>query len=101
MAKTSLIARNEKRKRLVKKYFEKRQELKKKLLDPDLKPPEKEQILRAIRRLPRDSSPTRVTTRCALTGRGRGCYQKFQLSRIAFRELALSGDLPGVIKASW
>ncbi len=101
MAKTSTVARNLKRKRLVAKYAHKRRKLKKLFMDPSLKPQEREQIQRAMRRLPRDSSRTRVTTRCALTGRGRGCYRKFQLSRIAFREAALRGDLPGVTKSSW
>ena len=101
MAKQSIVARNLKRKRLVAKYATKRRRLKKMLLDPSLKPQEKEQIQRAIRRMPRDSSRTRVGTRCALTGRSRGCYRKFQLSRIAFREAALRGDLPGVTKSSW
>jgi len=101
MAKTSTVARNDRRKRLVAKYAQKRQHLKKLFFDPSLKPKEKEQVQRALRRLPRDSSRTRVTTRCWLTGRGRGCYRKFQLSRIAFREAALKGELPGVTKASW
>ena len=101
MAKTSTVARNLKRKRLVAKYKTKRQTFKKMLLDPNLKPQEREQIQRAFRRMPRDSSRTRVSSRCALTGRSRGCYRKFQLSRIAFREAALRGDLPGVTKSSW
>ncbi len=101
MAKTSTVARNEKRKRLVAKYKAKRLHFKKMLLDPSLKPQEREQIQRAVRRMPRDSSRTRASIRCALTGRSRGCYRKFQLSRIAFREAALRGDLPGVTKSSW
>ena len=101
MAKQSIVARNLKRRRLVAKYETKRRKLKKMLLDPNLKPQEKEQIQRAIRRMPRDSSRTRASIRCALTGRSRGCYRKFQLSRIAFREAALRGDLPGVTKSSW
>ena len=101
MAKQSIIARNLKRKRLVAKYETKRRKLKKMLLDQSLKPQEREQIQRAIRRMPRDSSRTRVSLRCALTGRSRGCYRKFQLSRIAFREAALRGELPGVTKSSW
>ena len=101
MAKQSIVARNLKRKRLVAKYATKRRRLKKMLLDPSLKAQEKEQIQKAIRRMPRDSSRTRVGTRCALTGRSRSCYRKFQLSRIAFREAALRGDLPGVTKSSW
>ena len=101
MAKTSTVARNLKRKRLVAKYRTKRSHLRKMLLDPSLKPQEREQLQRAVRRMPRDASRTRVGTRCALTGRSRSCYRKFQLSRIAFREAALRGDLPGVTKSSW
>ncbi|MBM3162922.1 MAG: 30S ribosomal protein S14 [Chlorobi bacterium] len=89
MAKKSIIARNEKRKKLVEKYAAKREEL--------LKAGDYE----ALRKLPRDSSATRVRTRCVLTGRGRGVYEKFGLCRQMFRKLALEGKLPGVKKASW
>jgi len=89
MARKSIIARNEKRKKLVEKYAAKREEL--------LKAGDYE----ALRKLPRDSSPTRVRTRCVLTGRGRGVYEKFGLCRQMFRKLALEGKLPGVSKASW
>lgn len=101
MAKQSTVARNLKRRRLAARYRAKRTQLKKLLLDQSLKPQEREQVQRAMRRMPRDASRTRVTTRCALTGRSRGCYRKFQLSRIAFREAALRGELPGVTKSSW
>ena len=101
MAKTSTVARNLKRKRLVASYKTKRLKFKKMLLDTSLKPQEREQIQRAIRRMPRDASRTRVSSRCALTGRSRGCYRKFQLSRMAFRDAALRGELPGVTKSSW
>ncbi|MGB0130684.1 30S ribosomal protein S14 [Chlorobium sp.] len=89
MAKKSVIARNEKRKKLVEKYAAKREEL--------LKAGDYE----ALRKLPRDSSATRVRTRCVLTGRGRGVYEKFGLCRQMFRKLALEGKIPGVRKASW
>ncbi len=89
MAKKSVIARNEKRKKLVEKYAAKREEL--------LKAGDYE----ALRKLPRDSSATRVRTRCVLTGRGRGVYEKFGLCRQMFRKLALEGKIPGVKKASW
>ena len=101
MAKKSWIAKNAKRKRIALKYAEKRRSLKKSHRDPNLTTQERENIERAFRRMPRDASRTRSTTRCALTGRSRGCYRKFELSRIAFRELALRGELPGVTKASW
>jgi small subunit ribosomal protein S14 len=89
MAKKSVIARNEKRKLLVEKFAAKREELK------------KAGDYEALRRLPRDSSATRVRNRCVLTGRGRGNYEKFGLCRHMFRKLALEGKLPGVRKASW
>ena len=89
MAKKGVISRNEKRKKLVEKYAAKREEL--------LKAGDYE----ALRKLPRDSSATRVRTRCVLTGRGRGVYEKFGLCRQMFRKLALEGKIPGVRKASW
>jgi len=89
MAKKSVIARNEKRKALVEKYAAKREELR------------KAGDYEALQKLPRDSSPTRVRTRCVLTGRGRGVYEKYGLCRQMFRQLALEGKLPGVRKASW
>ncbi len=89
MAKKAWIARNEKRKRTVKKYAEKRQKLK------------EEGKWEELQKLPRDASPTRVTTRCSLSGRSRGYIRKYGISRIKFRELALDGKIPGVRKASW
>ncbi len=89
MAKKSVIARNERRKALVEKYAVKREELK------------KAGDYEALSKLPRDSSATRVRSRCVLTGRGRGVYEKFGLCRQMFRKLALEGKLPGVRKASW
>ncbi len=89
MAKTSWIARNEKRKRTVKKYAEKRRKLK------------EEGKYEELQKLPRDASPTRVRNRCSLTGRARGYIRKYGISRIKFRELALDGKIPGVRKASW
>ena len=89
MAKKSVIARNEKRIKLVAKYAVIREEL--------LKAGDYE----ALSKLPRDSSATRVRNRCVLTGRGRGVYAKFGLCRHMFRKFALEGKLPGVKKASW
>jgi small subunit ribosomal protein S14 len=89
MAKTAWIARNEKRKRMVKKYAEKRKKLK------------EEGKWEELQKLPRNSSPTRVNNRCSLTGRCRGYIRKYGISRIKFRELALDGKIPGVRKASW
>jgi small subunit ribosomal protein S14 len=89
MAKKSIIARNEKRKRLVEKYAAKRAELKS-LGD-----------FEGLQKLPRNSAPTRVRSRCFLTGRGRGVYRKFALCRNMFRQLALEGKIPGIRKSSW
>lgn len=89
MAKKAWIARNEKRKRTVAKYAEKRRKLK--------EAGEWEEL----QKLPRDASPTRLNNRCSLTGRSRGYIRKYGVSRIKFRELALDGKIPGVRKASW
>ncbi len=89
MAKASQIARNEKRIKLVEKYAEKRAALK---AAGDWE---------GLQKLPKNSSPVRVKNRCAVTGRGRGYMRPFGLSRIAFRELAREGKIPGVKKASW
>ncbi|MBS1536330.1 MAG: 30S ribosomal protein S14 [Bacteroidetes bacterium] len=89
MAKTSVIARNEKRKRLVEKYAAKREELK------------NAGDWEGLQKLPRNSSPTRVQSRCSMTGRARGVYKRFGLGRNIFRQLALEGKIPGIRKASW
>ncbi|MEM9558414.1 MAG: 30S ribosomal protein S14 [Acidobacteriota bacterium] len=101
MAKKSAIARNERRKKLVEQYKERRDELRATYKDSTLDPEVREEAYRKLVKLPRNSSATRVRNRCALSGRSRGYYRKFGLSRIALRDLALRGDLPGVIKASW
>lgn len=89
MAKTSQLARNAKRIKLAEKYATKRAELK---AAGDYE---------GLQKLPRNSSPTRIKNRCAITGRGRGYLRAFGLSRIQFRELAREGKIPGVKKASW
>ena len=101
MATTGSIAKNEQRKKLVAQYREQRAELKKIFKNTNLDPEVREEAYRKLCKLPRNSSATRVRNRCALTGRPRGYYRKFGLSRIALRDLALRGDLPGVVKASW
>ncbi|MDA8017801.1 MAG: 30S ribosomal protein S14 [Thermoanaerobaculia bacterium] len=101
MAKKSAIAKNKKRQRLVEQYKEQRKELKAIWLDDSRSDEEREAAQRKLNSLPRNSSPVRVRNRCVLTGRPRGYYRKFGLSRIALRDCALRGDLPGVIKASW
>ena len=101
MAKQSSIQKNLKRKNIVKKFNNKRQSLKKKIMKKDLTIEERFKIQSKINELPRDSSKIRVRNRCRLTGRTRGVYRKFGLSRIKIRELSMSGALPGVAKSSW
>jgi small subunit ribosomal protein S14 len=101
MATKAKIAANERRRKVVDRYRERRAELKKLTRDLELTAAERQEASMLLAQLPRDASPTRVRNRCVLTGRPRGYYRKFGLSRIALRDLALRGDLPGVRKASW
>jgi small subunit ribosomal protein S14 len=101
MAKTSQINRDLHRKQLIAKYAAKRAELRKRLKDPGVSVEEKIRIQGLFAKLPRNSCPTRLNRRCALSGRSRGYYRKFGISRIALRDLALRGQLPGVRKSSW
>lgn len=101
MAKLSQILRDEKRNTLIEKYAAQRAELRKKLKDPELDPDENFEVMEALNKLPRNSCPARKTRRCMLTGRSKAVYRKFGLSRVALRDLALKGDLPGVTKSSW
>jgi small subunit ribosomal protein S14 len=101
MAKTSIINREQKRARTVKKYAAKRAELKAKLRDPKLSAEEREVAQRKFQSLPRNASPCRQRNRCRLTGRPHGYYRKFGLSRTKLREAAMRGDIPGLVKASW
>lgn len=101
MARLASIQKNNRRKEKSSRYYKYRQELRAKSLDPKLSDEEKEAAFLKLQKLPRDTNPNRVITRCELSGRPRGNYKKFGLSRIAFRQLALIGKLPGVTKASW
>ena len=101
MAKKSAIHRQKKREKLVRKFAAKRTELKRRAIDPSLSTAERMEAREKLSKLPRNSSPVRLRTRCIVTGRPRAVYRKFMLSRIAFRELALQGKLPGIHKASW
>jgi small subunit ribosomal protein S14 len=101
MAKTSQILRDRRRKVLIEKYAERRAELRQKLKDRNVSIDEKLQVQEAFAKLPRDSCPTRLNRRCAISGRSRSYYRKFGISRIALRDLALRGQLPGVRKSSW
>ncbi|MEM8930647.1 MAG: 30S ribosomal protein S14 [Acidobacteriota bacterium] len=101
MASKAAIAKNKKRQELVKRHWERRQELKSIIKNPEVDPETREEAIARLAKMPRNSSRVRVRNRCAVSGRPRGYYRKFGLSRIALRDLALRGDLPGVIKASW
>jgi small subunit ribosomal protein S14 len=101
MAKTSLIERNKKRKRMAERYAPKRAALKALARDPDVSPEERFDARLKLAKLPRNSAPVRIRLRCGLTGRPRGNYRKFELSRIALRDLASSGQIPGMVKSSW
>src|SRR3546814_14377389 len=101
MAKTSMVNRETKREKLAKKYAAKREALKKIISDPATGYDEKMEAVVKLQKLPRDSSPSRQTTRCALTGRPRAVYAKFGLGRNKLREATMRGALPGRRKASW
>ncbi|MDR0392782.1 MAG: 30S ribosomal protein S14 [Puniceicoccales bacterium] len=101
MAKKSSMERNKKRVYLVEKHSEKRRALKSKLLDLEVSDEEFFNVQRALALLPRNSSRVRVRNRCSITGRARGYFRKFGVSRLTLREFALKGLLPGVTKASW
>ena len=101
MAKLSKIAQNNHRIRLTKKFQKKREELRVKAKDITLSLEERMLAGAKLAQLPRNSSATRIRYRCLLTGRPRGNYRKFGLSRIKFRELAHAGEISGVTKASW
>jgi small subunit ribosomal protein S14 len=101
MAKKSMVLRDEKRARLVRQYAKKRAELKRIIANPKASPGEKLAAQAKLQSLPRDSSPSRVRNRCAITGRPKGVYRKFGLARTKLREQTLAGNIPGVGKASW
>ena len=101
MAKLALTLRNKKRLRMVAKYKTRRAALLEIIHDQRTSDDTREQARAKLQKLPRDASPVRLRNRCALTGRPRGVYRKFGLGRNKLRELALRGEVPGVIKASW
>jgi small subunit ribosomal protein S14 len=101
MAKKSAIERNKKRMRLAEKYAAKRGRLKAIASDRELSAEERFAARMKLAQLPRNSAPVRIRNRCELTGRPRGFYRKFKLSRIALRELASNGQIPGMTKSSW
>ncbi len=101
MAKKSMIARENKRTKLVKRHADKRAVLKQTIASNDSTFDEKMDAVNALQKLPRDSSPARQRNRCRITGRPHGFYRKFGLSRNKLREAAMRGDVPGLVKASW
>jgi small subunit ribosomal protein S14 len=101
MAKKSMIARENRRARAVKKYAVKRAELKAIIRNPAGSDEERYQAQLKLQALPRDASPVRGRNRCRITGRPHGYYRKFGLSRNMLREAAMRGDVPGLVKASW
>src|SRR3954462_3135549 len=101
MAKKSTVNRNDMVKRLVKQYAAKRDALKKTANDQNLPLEERFAARLKLAELPRNSSKVRIRNRCMLTGRPRAYYRKFKLSRIAIRELAATGQIPGMVKSSW
>jgi small subunit ribosomal protein S14 len=101
MAKLSVVLRNKKRKKMSESQAEKRKTLRLMTLDEKLSFEDRLEAQKKLQKLSRNGSKTRVVSRCSMTGRGRGVYRKFELSRMKFRELALEGKIPGVIKASW
>ena len=101
MAKVSMINREKRRSKLVAKYANKRNELKAIIANPEVGFEEKQEAMFALQKLPRDSSPARQRNRCQITGRPRGFYRKFGLSRNKLREATMRGDVPGLRKASW
>jgi len=101
MAKVSAVQRDLKRRKLAKKYANKRERLKEIIYNKDVPVEERFQAVLDLAELPRNSSKTRARNRCALTGRPRGHHRKFRLSRVAVRDLAARGELPGITKSSW
>jgi len=101
MAKQSQIARERKRAATANRHAQKRAALKKAIIDQSASDEDRRAAMMKLAALPRDGSKSRYTRRCQKTGVSRAVYRKFQLNRIAFREMALQGLLPGVTKASW
>ncbi|MBI2377204.1 MAG: 30S ribosomal protein S14 [Deltaproteobacteria bacterium] len=101
MAKLSKVMMNERRRKLVAQYAKKRAELKEIIRKPTSSDEDREMALRKLNGLPRNSNAVRIRNRCRVTGRSRGYYRKFELSRISLRDLGLAGKIPGLTKSSW
>lgn len=101
MAKTNMVEREKRRARIAKRYAAKRAALKELIRSPRTSPEDRAAAQAKLQALPRDASPSRQRKRCAITGRSRGVYRKFGLSRVKIREVASRGEIPGLTKASW
>lgn len=101
MAKKGTVETNERRRRLTKKFAAKREALKQVIMNKEGDPEERFEAVLKLAKLPRNGAKIRVRNRCNLTGRPRGYYRKFGLSRIALRDMASEGQVPGVTKSSW
>ena len=101
MAKLSAINKNNKRIKLTNKFYKKRQNLKKIIMNKSLSLEERFKAQQKLSKMPRNSAKNRVMNRCQITGRPHGVYRKLKVSRIALRELTLSGKIPGMVKSSW
>lgn len=101
MAKKSVVNRNLKRRKVAQQYRQRRSELKKLWLNTSAPAKERESAFAMLQKLPRDSSSVRERNRCALTGRPRGVYRRFGLSRTILRHMIMNGEVPGVVKSSW
>ena len=101
MAKTNMVEREKRRAKIVKKYATQRAQLKETIRSPTSSAEERAAAQVSLQKMPRDASASRGRTRCAITGRSRGVYRKFGLSRVKVRETASRGEIPGLSKASW
>lgn len=101
MAKISKVVKNERRKKMSVLWAERRRALKQTINNPKSTPEQVDEAVMKLQKMPRDASPVRHRNRCSQSGRSRGYLRKFGLSRIALRDLALEGQIPGVVKSSW
>lgn len=101
MSKKSVINRNLARTKIVDLYQQRREQLKKEWLNMKNSPGIREEAFLQLQKLPRNSSPVRLRIRCALTGRPRGVFRRFGISRTKLREMAMTGEIPGIMKSSW
>ena len=101
MAKLSSVNKNNRRIQLSKRYFNKRKQLKKIIMDKKISLEERFKAQQKLSKMPRNSSRTRVVNRCQISGRPHGVYRKLKISRIALRKLTLEGNIPGMVKSSW